>query len=89
MGYVTEVPVLTDTGLSDSRENVNTSSEENGALVCQTCRTQTLHRIARKGFMQRAIYSRFGFFPWKCSMCKTVQLIKNRGKRSRRRRSEK
>jgi hypothetical protein len=89
MGYVTEGPVVTDTALSDSTAKVSTSGQDNGGtLVCPACGTQTLRRTARDGFMQRIIYSSFGYFPWKCSKCKIVELIKNRGKRRRRRRSE-
>jgi hypothetical protein len=48
------------------------------------CGKQSLYRTSRKGFLQRVVLSRFGYYPWKCGMCKNVQMVKNRGVRSRR-----
>jgi ribosomal protein L37AE/L43A len=89
MDLVTEVRVIADTALSDTEEKESASGHSKGALVCPTCGTLTLRRVARKGFMQRVIYARFGFYPWKCSGCEAAQLIKNRGARHSRRSSRK
>jgi hypothetical protein len=86
---VTEVRVIADTALSDTEEKESASGHSKGALVCPTCGKPTLHRIARKGFMQRVIYAGLGYYPWLCSGCKTEQLMKNRGARHRRRSSRK
>jgi ribosomal protein L37AE/L43A len=87
MGSATEVPVLTDSDLNNSKKQESTPEPSKGALVCPICGTQTLHRVSRTGFMQRVVFSRFGYYPWKCSSCKNAQLMKHRGER-RRRRSE-
>jgi len=39
--------------------------------------------------MQRVIYARFGYYPWRCSGCNTAQLMKKRGAHHRRRSSGK
>lgn len=43
------------------------------------CGKQTLYRTSRKGFLQRVVYARFGYYPWKCGSCKNVQMLKKRG----------
>jgi hypothetical protein len=79
---------FTDTALNESTNNQSNSDQDKAVtLMCPACRTQTLRRTERKGFMQRLIYAGFGYYPWKCSTCKSIQLIKNRGRRRRRRNS--
>lgn len=88
MGFIAELRIVTNTALSQSTDRENISGHnEDGKLLCPTCGTQTLRRTSREGFMQRAIFARFGYFPWKCSGCHVIRLIKNRGMRHRRRKS--
>jgi ssDNA-binding Zn-finger/Zn-ribbon topoisomerase 1 len=85
MGYATGLRNSDDTAVSESKSREKTSGNDSpGTNTCPACGTQTLRRTAREGFMQRAIYPRFGYYPWKCSGCQAVQLIKNRGARRRR-----
>jgi hypothetical protein len=79
MDWVTEVRVIAETELSDTEEKESTSGQSKGALKCSVCGGSTLSRIRRKGFMQRVIYSRLGYYPWKCSVCKATRQMKNRG----------
>lgn len=79
---------VSDTALNELDNTENTSGKDtSSAILCPTCGTQTLRRTSRKGFMQRVIYPRFGYYPWECSRCNVAQLIKNRGARHRRRKS--
>jgi ribosomal protein L37AE/L43A len=89
MDLVTEVRVIAETALSETEEKESASGHSKGALVCPTCGEPTLRRVARKGFMQRVIYARFGYYPWKCSGCEAAQMMKNRGARHRHRSSRK
>lgn len=56
-----------------------------GELHCSNCGSTYLRRLRRRGFMQRLVFSTFGYYPWECGQCKEPFLIKKR--RSRRRHS--
>jgi predicted RNA-binding Zn-ribbon protein involved in translation (DUF1610 family) len=69
----------------DEQDLQSTSFRQSGsALTCPTCGKQMLKRTSRKGFMQRVVFVRFGYYPWKCGSCRSVRLLKNRGMRTRR-----
>jgi len=51
-------------------------------MQCEKCARGELRRTARKGFLEQHIYARFGYYPWKCPVCKCRKLLKNRGQRS-------
>ena len=51
-------------------------------MQCPKCARGEFRRTARKGFLEKHIYPRFGYFPWKCPVCKYRTLHKNRGQRS-------
>lgn len=59
--------------------NVNVSAE----LCCPRCGSSRMHREERKGFLQKKIYSLFGFFPWRCSSCGHYSMLRKRYRRSR------
>jgi hypothetical protein len=50
-------------------------------MVCKICQSQRMRRLERVGFLHRRLAPLFGFFPWRCSHCGTVQLLRARGKR--------
>lgn len=54
-------------------------------MVCTKCQSQRMRRIERVGFLRTSLAPLFGFFPWRCSTCGTVQLLRARGKRQSRR----
>jgi len=58
------------------------SNEHRSIMQCPKCDRGELRRTARKGFLERQIYARFGYYPWKCPTCKYRKLRKTRGKRS-------
>ena len=47
-----------------------------------------MRRVARQGFLQRQIYSLFGYYPWECGACKKVILLRKRYQRKRSARQE-
>ena len=77
---LTNVSRLSDPAVGDSRKSEHTS-RKTGALTCPKCAKQTLYRVKRTGLFQRFLYSRFGYYPWKCKICQAVQLYKSRGVR--------
>ncbi len=38
--------------------------------TCSRCRGTTFYRISRRGWLQRTLLSRFGFYPWECEACR-------------------
>jgi hypothetical protein len=40
-----------------------------------------MRRIRREGFMHVWLAPFFGYYPWRCSNCQEVQLLKARGKK--------
>ena len=88
MGQVTQPLVPADGSLPNSTNTKNAAGKEQGeVLTCPACGALKLRRTSRKGFLQRVIYSRFGYYPWECSRCMFVQLSKNRGVRHHHRKS--
>ena len=51
-------------------------------MECPQCLRGEFRRTARKGFFERHIYVRFGYFPWKCPTCRFRTLLKSRGERT-------
>jgi ribosomal protein L37AE/L43A len=68
----------------DKSQEHERDARKHGALSCPRCAKPTLYRVKRKGLLQRLLYPRFGYFPWKCKECNAVQLYKARGVRHRR-----
>jgi hypothetical protein len=83
MGALSETPVLGDRVPSGLEEKEGSSRRSKGALVCSACEKPALHRVSRKGLLQRVVFPLFGYFPWQCKGCKSVQLMKKRGSRRR------
>lgn len=55
--------------------------------ACPKCKNTRTKRVRREGLLQRFLFNRLGYFPWKCSHCGTRYLSKSRGgeRQSRRR----
>jgi hypothetical protein len=52
-------------------------------MHCVRCGSP-LRRLARESFLQRKVYSMFGYYPWECPLCREPILFKQRGVRIRR-----
>lgn len=79
---ITNVPINNQAAAGESQDS-ESRSRSGGALTCPKCAKQTLYRVKRKGLLQRFLYARLGYYPWKCKDCKAVQLYKARGVRRR------
>jgi hypothetical protein len=51
--------------------------------ACPRCGERDCSRKKREGLWQRFILPRFGWFPWRCSACQRVFLVRERGKSKR------
>jgi hypothetical protein len=54
------------------------AAEERTDTLCPECGCKRLRRLARRGFLQRKVYSRFGYYPWECAACREPLLLKKR-----------
>jgi hypothetical protein len=48
-------------------------------LRCPKCRSLTMRRIKRSGFLQKNIFPLLGYYPWECASCRLEKLFHNRG----------
>lgn len=51
------------------------SEDLNYRVRCEYC-GNALRRLARQGFLQTKIYSRFGYYPWECPLCREPMMVK-------------
>lgn len=58
---------------------VEENVEKRHRVQCPRCGSNYLKRKSRRGFLHRAIYPIFGYYPWWCTGCKESVLIKKRG----------
>lgn len=49
---------------------------------CSLCGTDRVRRMERVGLREKWIYSLFGFYPWRCSMCGGKIYLRARYRRS-------
>ena len=56
-------------------------------MICTNCKSSRVRRIKREGFLRKKLAPLFGFYPWRCSNCGTVQMLKMRGRPTRRRKA--
>lgn len=57
-------------------------------MFCATCQSYRMRRIKREGFLRLKVAPLFGYYPWRCSVCGTVRLLKARGVRKRTRKAD-
>jgi hypothetical protein len=58
-------------------------------MICPKCKSYRIRRIKREGFLRVRLAPLLGFYPWRCSTCGTVQLLKTRGRPVRKRNADK
>jgi hypothetical protein len=65
-----------------STPSVLTVANRTVTMQCTKCKYGVpLVRAKRKGFLERNVYRRFGYYPWMCPYCKKQTLLKERGER--------
>jgi len=51
-------------------------------MHCKDC-GNSLRRLSRRGFLQKRIYSLFGYYPWECPVCREPIFIRKQYERRR------
>jgi hypothetical protein len=65
-------------GRVEDREPSGHTSESddlNYRVRCDYC-GNALRRLARQGFLQTKVYSRFGYYPWECPLCREPVMVR-------------
>jgi hypothetical protein len=57
------------------------------AMNCEKCGRGELVRTGRTSVLERHLYSRFGFYPWVCTICRKVTVLRDRGERRKSKRT--
>jgi len=50
-------------------------------MQCPKCKHDEIERSKRRGFLERGIYTIFGYFPWRCDGCGKRFFLRVRYKR--------
>jgi hypothetical protein len=53
-------------------------AEPKKRLTCPRCMSDKVYRLYREGFLQKRIYSLFGFYPWRCKVCSAHMMLHRR-----------
>jgi DNA-directed RNA polymerase subunit RPC12/RpoP len=62
-------------------ESVVDSSSAKEQIPCQRCGGEKVHRVFREGFLQRVVYPWFGYYPWRCTTCGYLVMLRKRHRR--------
>jgi DNA-directed RNA polymerase subunit RPC12/RpoP len=69
---------MAENGRREERESSGHSSgsdDLNHRVHCEYC-GNALRRLPRHGFMQKEVYSWFGYYPWECPLCREKTLVR-------------
>jgi hypothetical protein len=53
-------------------------------MECAICQSHRVRRIGRNGILRKWLAPLFGYYPWRCSSCLRVFMLKTRGIRRKR-----
>ena len=59
-------------------ESVVETSCAREQIACQRCGGEKVHRVYREGFLQEVVYPWFGYFPWRCTACGYLAMLRKR-----------
>jgi uncharacterized Zn finger protein len=59
-------------------ENVVDTSPGKEQIPCQRCGGEKVHRVFREGFLQEVVYPWFGYYPWRCTTCGHLAMLRKR-----------
>ena len=45
---------------------------------CRRCGSDRVYRVEREGFMEEKIYPLFGYYPWRCKICRDHVMLRKR-----------
>ncbi len=60
------------------QDQIDQVPDHSSELTCPKCGSGHLHRVERKGFLEKRIYSFFGYYPWRCHRCRQKFYLKKR-----------
>lgn len=86
MSSVSDMPVsgiVAPDPPNNSKVYTQISHKTSSRLLCPSCHTPTLRRMPRRGFLQKVMLPKLGYFPWECSLCRKVHCFRDRGVRQR------
>jgi DNA-directed RNA polymerase subunit RPC12/RpoP len=61
-------------------EGLVDKAKANTKICCPKCGHDRPRRVEREGFMQKHVYSWFGYFPWHCRECKHYFMFRQRSR---------
>ncbi|WP_124847138.1 hypothetical protein [Acidipila sp. EB88] len=56
----------------------NLSGEWREMPNCPHCEKAELRRHGRFGFMERVVFTYFGYYPWECGLCRRIFRLRQR-----------
>lgn len=71
------MPYINET---QTAEGVVQKVQEGSRVFCPECGGKGIRRVERKGFMQKHVYSWFGYFPWYCRECHKYSMVRKRNR---------
>lgn len=69
------------------RERFVETKSERELISCQRCGSGRVRRVYREGFLQINIYPLLGYYPWRCTQCGHVVMLRKR-RRTRKRKGD-
>jgi len=49
-------------------------------VYCQKCGSDRVYRVERERFIQKWIYPQFGYYPWRCTICRNHMMLRKRNR---------
>ena len=65
-------------GAAPTQASTVQSSPAVAEVKCSLCGGKRVHRVKRNGLKEKWIFSLFGYYPWRCSTCRTKFYLKRR-----------
>lgn len=67
----------------DLERTIDAEVGENAEVKCPRCGSDYLKRMRRLGIVQARIYPLFGYYPWKCTKCLGMFVLRMRSQSKR------
>lgn len=62
-------------------EKSQARESEAKVVACPDCGRPKMRRMTRLGFLQEKLWPLFGYYPWKCRVCRKTRMLRYRGKK--------
>lgn len=67
------------TGTAFAKIPRSKAASDKSALRCTLCGGERVRRMDRHGWKEQLLFSFFGYYPWRCSTCRSKIFLKRRG----------